>query len=106
MVAESTYVATREPITTASGQAELNLRETAFGRGEKTDSLHFRASRNAGFVAADSDFALIIRAAAFESLAHDGMSPQRISDNCRTGSFGCWRITGTGCVCPMLYRGT
>jgi DNA invertase Pin-like site-specific DNA recombinase len=32
-------VATREPITIASGQAELNLRETAFGRGEKTDSL-------------------------------------------------------------------
>jgi hypothetical protein len=26
------------------------------------------------------------------------MSPQRISDNSRVGSFGCWRITGTGCV--------
>ena len=36
-----------------------------------------------------SDLALIIRAAADESPAHDGMSPQRISDNFRTGSFGC-----------------
>ena len=39
MVAESTYVAIGEPITVASGQAELNLREMAFGRGGKTESL-------------------------------------------------------------------
>jgi hypothetical protein len=43
MVAESTCVANREPITIASGQAELNLRETPFGRGEKTDSLQLEA---------------------------------------------------------------
>jgi hypothetical protein len=40
--------------------------------------------------------ALIMLAAADESLAHDGMSPHRISDNRRTGSLGFWRITGTG----------
>jgi hypothetical protein len=47
------------------------------------------ASRNAGFVLAVSDLALIMLAAPDESLAHDGMSPHRISDNWRTGSFGC-----------------
>jgi hypothetical protein len=63
------------------------------------------ASRNAGFVLADSDLALIMPAATDGSFAHDGISPQRISDNCRTGSFGCWRITGMGWVGAMLYRG-
>jgi hypothetical protein len=66
---------------------------------------HFNASRKAGFVAAVSDLALIIRAAADESFAHEGMSPQRISDNSRTGSFGFWRMTGIGWVGAMLYRG-
>jgi len=27
--------------------------------------------------------------------AHDEISPQRIRDNSRTGSFGFWRMTGT-----------
>jgi two-component SAPR family response regulator len=39
MVAESTSVATREPIIVASGQAELNLREIAFGQERKSESL-------------------------------------------------------------------
>ena len=39
------------------------------------------------------------------SFAHDGISPQRISDNSRRGSFGFWRMTGTGWVGAMLYRG-
>jgi hypothetical protein len=55
----------------------------------------FNASRNAGFVPAVSDRALIIRAAADESFAHEGMSPQRVSDNSRMGSLGFWRMTGT-----------
>jgi len=38
----------------------------------------FSASRNAGLVLADSDLALIIRVATDASLAHDGISPQRI----------------------------
>jgi hypothetical protein len=64
----------------------------------------FIASRNAGFVAAVSDRALIILAAADESFAHEdeGISPQRISDNSRTDSFGCWRMTGIGWVGAML----
>src|ERR1700733_7519014 len=63
------------------------------------------ASQNAGFVLAVSDLALIILAAPDESFDHDGINPQRISDNRRTGSFGCWRMTGTGCVGAMLKRG-
>jgi hypothetical protein len=65
----------------------------------------FKASRNAGFVSAVSDRALIMPAAPEGSFAHDGISPQRISENCRIGSFGFWRITGTGCVGAMLNRG-
>ena len=45
---------------------------------------------------------LIIIAAPDMSLAHDGMSPQRISDNSRRGSFGFWRMTGMGWVGAML----
>src|ERR1019366_7397208 len=59
--------------------------------------MHLRnlsASRKAGFVPAVSDLALIILAAIDESFAHDGMSPQRTSDNSRTGFFGFWRMTG------------
>ena len=52
-----------------------------------------------------SDLALIILAAPDVSFAHDGIRPHRISEIWRTGSFGCWRITGTGCVGAMLYRG-
>ena len=48
----------------------------------------FNASRNAGFALAVSDLALIIWAAMDESFAHDGISPQRSSDNSRMGSFG------------------
>jgi hypothetical protein len=53
-------------------------------------------SRNAGFVAAVSDLALIIWAAIDESFAHEGMSPQRINDNSRRGCVGFCRMTGTG----------
>ena len=35
---------------------------------------------------------------------HEGMSPPHISDSFRMGSFGFWRITGTGCVGAMSYR--
>jgi hypothetical protein len=38
---------------------------------------------------------LIILAATDESFAHDTMSPQRTSDNSRTGSLQFWRMTGT-----------
>jgi hypothetical protein len=62
----------------------------------------FNASRNAGFVTAVSARALIMLSATAESFAHDGMSPHRISETCRPGSFGCWRITGTGWVGAML----
>ena len=65
---------------------------------------NFSASRNAGLEPAVSDLALIIRAAADGSFAHDGISPQRTSDNFRTGSLGCWRMTATGWVGAMLYR--
>ena len=66
---------------------------------------HFNASRNAGFVLAVSDLALIILAATDGSFAHDGMSPQRTNDSSRMGSFGFWRMTGIGWVGAMLYRG-
>jgi hypothetical protein len=63
------------------------------------------ASRNAGIVLAVSDLALIILAAPDESLDHEGMSPHLINDDSRTGSLGLWRMTGTGWVGAMLYRG-
>jgi hypothetical protein len=43
-------------------------------------------SRNAGFVAAVSDLALIIMAALDMSFDHEGIKPQRTSDNSRRGS--------------------
>jgi hypothetical protein len=73
-------------------------------RGSGTCGI-FNASRNAGFVAAVSNLALIIRAAEDASFDHEGISPQRIRDNSRTGSFGFWRMTGIGWVEAMLYRG-
>jgi len=60
------------------------------------------ASRNASFVPAVSDRALIILAAPEESFDQDGMSPQRISESSRTGSLGFWRMTGMGWVGAML----
>jgi hypothetical protein len=60
------------------------------------------ASRNAGFFPAVSDLALIIEATPDESFAHEGIRPQRISDNSRMGSFGFCRTTGTGWVGAML----
>jgi hypothetical protein len=65
----------------------------------------FQRIAEGGFVAAVSDLALIIRAAADGSVAQEGMSPQRISDNSRTGSIGFWRIRGTGWVGAMLKLG-
>jgi hypothetical protein len=56
-------------------------------------------------VLAVSARALIMLAAVDESFDHEGMSPHRISDSSRTGSFEFWRITGTGWVGAMLYRG-
>jgi hypothetical protein len=56
-------------------------------------------------VAAVSALALIMLAAPAESFAHEGINPQRINDNSRTGSLGFCRITGTGWVGAMLYRG-
>ena len=63
------------------------------------------ASLNAGFVAAVSALELIMRAAADESFAHEGMSPQRISDSSRIGSLGFWRMTATVWMGATLYRG-
>jgi len=60
------------------------------------------ASRNAGFVLAVSARALMMLAAIDESFAHDGINPQRIRDNWRTGSLGFWRMTGTDWVGAML----
>jgi hypothetical protein len=57
---------------------------------------NLNGSRNAGFVAAVSDLALIIRAAPDMSFDHEGIKPQRIRDNTRRGSFGFCRMTGTG----------
>jgi len=57
---------------------------------------NFRGSRKAGFVAAVSDFALIVIAAIEASFAQCGMRPHFINEICRTGSFGCCRITGKG----------
>jgi hypothetical protein len=53
-------------------------------------------------VLAVSARALIMLAATDESFAHDGINPQRIRDKSLTGSFGCWRITGTVWVGAML----
>ena len=52
-----------------------------------------------------SDLALIILAAPEESFDQDRMSPHFMIDSSRIGSYGFWRITGTGCVGAMLYRG-
>ena len=52
-----------------------------------------------------SDLALIIPAAPDASFAHDAMRPHRTSDSSRRGSFGCWRMMGTGRVGATLYRG-
>jgi hypothetical protein len=52
--------------------------------------------------AAVSDRALIIMAAPDMFFDHDGISPQRIKDNSRRGSFGFWRMTSTGWVGAML----
>jgi DNA-binding NarL/FixJ family response regulator len=65
----------------------------------------FNASRNAGFVAAVSDLALIMLAPLDEFFAHQGINPQRTSDNSRCGSLGFCRMIGTGCVGATLYRG-
>jgi hypothetical protein len=54
------------------------------------------ASQRAGLLAAVSDLVLIIRAAPDESFDHEGIKPHRIRDNPRSGSFGCWRMTGIG----------
>ena len=62
----------------------------------------FNASRNASFVPAVSALALIILVAPEASFAHDGISPQHITDNSRTGSLGFWRMTGIGWVGAML----
>ena len=62
----------------------------------------FNASRNAGFVAAVSDLALIILAAADGSFAHEGINPHRTSDSSRTGSLGFWRMKEIGWVGAML----
>jgi hypothetical protein len=53
-------------------------------------------SRNASFVAAVSDLALIIMAAPDMSFAQGGIKPQRTSDNSHRGSFGFCRMIGTG----------
>src|SRR4029434_10510155 len=36
------------------------------------------------------------------SFTQYGMRPHRRDASCRTGSFGCRRITGTGCVGEMI----
>jgi hypothetical protein len=59
---------------------------------------NFNGSENAGFVLAVSDLALIVSAATEASFAQEGMSPHRINEITRTGSFGFWRTTGTSCV--------
>jgi hypothetical protein len=46
------------------------------------------ARRNAGFVATDSERALIIRAPLFGSFAHDGTSPQRTIRSVRSVRSG------------------
>jgi hypothetical protein len=47
-------------------------------------------------VLAVSEGALIMLAAPDGSLAHEGMSPQRIMESSRTGFVEFCRITGTG----------
>jgi hypothetical protein len=46
-----------------------------------------------------------VLAAPDECFDHDGISPQRIRDNSRIGSFGFWRMTAMGSVGAMLKRG-
>jgi hypothetical protein len=55
-----------------------------------------------GVVVIVSDFALIVLNPMRGSLAQDGIKPQRTSDSSRSGSFGCRRMIGTGCVGTML----
>jgi hypothetical protein len=51
----------------------------------------------------DNRASLIVSLAApDESFDHEGINPQRINDNSLTGSFGFWRMTGTGWVGAML----
>jgi hypothetical protein len=64
------------------------------------------ARETRAFVAAVSDLALIIMAAPDMSCAHEGIKPQRISDNSRRGSFGfclfsCFVVTGV-CHADLL----
>jgi hypothetical protein len=59
-------------------------------------------SRNAGFIAAVSDLAFIVFADPEAFFAQCGISPHFISEISLMGSFGCWRITGTGWVGAML----
>jgi len=66
---------------------------------KETDSSLHDSDKNRLF---GSDRALIMLAATDESFAHDGINPQRIKDSSRTGSFGFWRMTGTGWVGAML----
>ena len=46
-------------------------------------------SRNAGFIDAVSDLALIMPAEPDMPFDQDGINPQRINENTRRGSFGC-----------------
>ena len=71
-------------------------------RGETSRRAGTGARRNAGFVAAVSDFALIVLVAMDEFFDQCGMNPHRMKDNARVGSFGFWRIKGTGWVGAML----
>jgi hypothetical protein len=64
----------------------------------------FIGSRKAGVVVAVSDLALII-GGPDKAFAQDGISPHRINDISRWGCVGFWRMTGTGWVGAMLYRG-
>ena len=56
-------------------------------------------------MAAVSERALIILAAPDVSFAQLGTRPQRMVEIWRTGSFGCWRITGMGWVGAILNLG-
>jgi len=53
-------------------------------------------------VDAVSERALIMLAAADGSFDQHGMSPQRISDSSRMGSFGFWWMTGIDWLGAML----
>jgi hypothetical protein len=82
-----------------AGQSHMQLRVATIRRTHPLGRDYLRlvnASRNAGFVAAVSDLALIMPAPTETSFAHAGTSPHFISESCRTGSLGFWRMTGTG----------